>query len=66
MKDQQLRIVPSRWLEQEGRRLDCGPYLSGAIEARVLLDELPVTKQPLKRVTRGEEDGEAAPVSWTG
>lgn len=56
MKENQLRVVPSCWLEKEGRRLDCGPYLSGAIEARVLLDELPATKRWLSRVTlRGIE-----------
>jgi len=29
-----IKTVPSTWLEIEGRRLDCGPYMSGAIEAR--------------------------------
>ena len=33
----QCKVVPSTWLENSGRRLDCGPYLSGAIEARELL-----------------------------
>jgi len=56
MKEKQIRVVPSAWLEKEGRRLDCGPYLSGAIEARVLLDELPATKKWLSKVTlRGIE-----------
>ena len=34
----QVKSVPSTWLENNGRRLDCGPYLSGAIEARELLE----------------------------
>lgn len=51
------KLVPSAWLEKEGRRLDCGPYLSGAIEARVLLDALPATKKPLSKVTEGGTDG---------
>ena len=33
----QIKTVPSTWLENNGRRLDCGPYLCGAIEARGLL-----------------------------
>jgi len=33
----QCKAVPSSWLENNGRRLDCGPYLSGAIEAKELL-----------------------------
>ena len=37
------KIVPSAWLEKEGRRLDCGPYLSGAIETRLLLDQVRAT-----------------------
>jgi type I restriction enzyme S subunit len=33
----QVKAVPSTWLENSGRRLDCGPYMSGAIEAKELL-----------------------------
>ena len=33
----QVKAIPSTWLEENGRRLDCGPYMSGAIEARELL-----------------------------
>jgi type I restriction enzyme S subunit len=46
------KIVPSAWLEQEGRRLDCGPHLSGAMEAKFLLARLSVTKTPLCKLTR--------------
>ena len=35
------KLVPSTWLEQQGRRLDCGPYVSGAMEAKALLNSLP-------------------------
>jgi len=51
------RVVPSAWLEKEGRRLDCGPYLSGAIEARLLLDHVNATKDPLRQLTLGGMDG---------
>ncbi len=33
----QCKVVPSTWLENTRRRLDCGPYLSGAVEAKELL-----------------------------
>ena len=51
------KLVPSGWLEREGRRLDCGPYLSGAMEAKVLLERLPVPRAELCRLTRGHEGG---------
>ena len=47
------KLVPSEWLEQQDRRLDCGPYLSGAMEAYSILSKLPATKTPLKELTRG-------------
>lgn len=47
-----VKTVPSTWLEQEGRRLDCGPYLSGAVEAKVLLGRLPAKKQALRELTQ--------------
>jgi type I restriction enzyme, S subunit len=57
MKKENLRIVPSAWLEKEGRRLDCGPYLSGAIEAKTHLENLAVPKQPLHELTAGHDGG---------
>ena len=36
----------------EGRRLDCGPYMSGAIEARQLLKELSARKDPMQDLTK--------------
>lgn len=49
----QCRLVPSTWLEKNGRRLDCGPYLSGAIEAMELIRKIPATKEPLQQLTSG-------------
>ena len=43
--------MPSAWLEQQGRRLDCGPYLSGTMETKVLLQALPVATDALAQVT---------------
>ena len=51
------KLVPSAWLEQQGRRLDCGPYLSGAIEARLLLTGLPVRCAELRDLTSGHDGG---------
>jgi type I restriction enzyme S subunit len=34
------RVVRSSWLEEGGRRLDCNPYMSGALEARDALKAL--------------------------
>lgn len=51
------KIVRSAWLESKGRRLDCGPYMSGAIEARELLKGLPVRRAELRSVTRGHAGG---------
>ena len=32
-----IKAIPSKWLEANGRRLDCGPYMTGAVEARMLI-----------------------------
>jgi type I restriction enzyme, S subunit len=45
------KSVPSSWLERDGRRLDCNPYMSGALEAKVLLEGLKVRKDALRDVT---------------
>lgn len=45
------KSVPSAWLERDGRRLDCNPYMSGALEAKVLLEGLKARKDALRDVT---------------
>ena len=49
----QVKTIPSRWLEKDGRRLDCGPYMSGAIEAKELLNKLSAAKEPLSDLVSG-------------
>ncbi|AFW95697.1 MULTISPECIES: type I restriction-modification system subunit S [Nostocales] len=49
--------VMSSWMESNGRRLDCNPYLSGAFEAKVILEKLSAKKQPLHEVTKGGLNG---------
>lgn len=51
------KVVRSAWFERAGRRLDCGPYTSGAIEAKELLSALPVRRAELRAVTRGHAGG---------
>ncbi|MEA9797072.1 hypothetical protein VDG07_17365 [Xanthomonas campestris pv. raphani] len=45
------KIVRSNWLESGGRRLDCNPYMSGALEAIDTLNALHVRKDRLDDVT---------------
>jgi len=51
------KSVPSSWLERDGRRLDCGPYMSGALEAKVLLESLNARKDRLADLTAGYKGG---------
>jgi type I restriction enzyme, S subunit len=44
--------VMASWLREQGFRLDAPPFLSGAIEARKLLERLPVKKKPLVFLTQ--------------
>ncbi|HGM5486509.1 TPA: restriction endonuclease subunit S [Serratia marcescens] len=45
----QVKAIPSSWLENNGRRLDCGPYMSGAIEAAELMKQF--SAEPLESLT---------------
>ncbi|WP_263249608.1 methylation-associated defense system restriction endonuclease subunit S MAD5 [Saccharopolyspora rosea] len=49
--------VTSAWLAEQGYRLDPHPYLSGAFEARKLLERLPIRKDPLHSLTSGYNGG---------
>jgi len=53
----QIKTVPSSWIEYNGRRLDCGPYMSGAMEARDLLGKLNARKDRLQDLTEGGISG---------
>ena len=46
-----IAVVRSSWLEEGGRRLDCNPYMSGALEARDALKRLRTPKHKLSDVT---------------
>lgn len=45
------RIVRSGWLENGGRRLDCNPYMSGALEAQETVNGLNTKIEKLREVT---------------
>lgn len=53
----QIKAVPSSWIEKQGHRLDCGPYMSGAMEAREILRQLPARKDHLQNLTKGGISG---------
>lgn len=52
-----IKTIPSTWVENNGCRLDCGPYMSGAFEAKVLLENLCHQKEPLSELTSGGLSG---------
>ena len=51
------RVVRSSWLNEGGRRLDCNPYMSGALEARDALRAISVPKDHLRSITTGFAGG---------
>lgn len=57
MSSPKWKAVRSAWLEEGGRRLDCNPYMSGALEARDALKQLKVRKDALCTLTAGYAGG---------
>lgn len=51
------KVIQRSWMDINGLRLDSGPYLSGAFDARVALERLQVEKEPLHKVTLGGMKG---------
>ncbi|MCK1791934.1 restriction endonuclease subunit S [Pseudomonas koreensis] len=58
------RIVRSGWLDNGGRRLDCNPYMSGALEARDALMRLGCPKEKLCDLTLGMFDSGRESRNW--
>lgn len=52
-----LKTIPAAWLVREGRRFDCGPFLYGAVEAKITIENLPVRKDRLGELTSGHNGG---------
>ena len=46
-------IIRSSWMPGYGYRLDCQPYVGGALEMKTLLERLPLRKDQLSEVTTG-------------
>ena len=44
--------VTSKWLIEQGHRLDVGPFITGAVEARLQLEKLTVRKDKLHLITK--------------
>lgn len=53
----QCKVVPVSWIEGQEHRLDCGPYMSGAMETREKLRQLSVRKNQLQELTIGGTEG---------
>ena len=52
-----VKSIPSSWISRDGLRLDCNPYMSGALEARIRLEELPYPKDTLVSLCSNGIDG---------
>ena len=50
-------IIRSSWMPGYGMRLDCQPYLGGALETKVLLEKLSIRKDKLHSLTTGFDGG---------
>ena len=50
-------VIRSTWMDGYGYRLDTSPYLGGALETKVLLEKLPLRKDPLHILTAGFDGG---------
>lgn len=49
--------VPSNWIRRENTRLDVSPFVSGVVETKIQLEDLPVRKESLHDLTCGPEGG---------
>lgn len=52
-----VQVISSLSLEHAGLRLDCGPYLSGALTSKLLLDRFPGKKMRIGELTENGEQG---------
>lgn len=52
-----VKEVPFSWIDRWGKRLDCNPFMGGAVEARFKLEEASYPKDPLNSLTTGHNGG---------
>ncbi|MCC5789790.1 MAG: hypothetical protein JJT75_09150 [Opitutales bacterium] len=50
-------IIRASWMEGYGYRLDTKPYVGGALQTKILLEELSLRKDPLHKLTKGHDGG---------
>lgn len=50
-------IIRSSWMKGYGYRLDTQPYVGGALQTKIFLEELPLRKDPLHTLTKGHDGG---------
>lgn len=60
----QCKSIPVSWIEHNGRRLDCNPYMSGAIEAKEIINNLRASKEPLFNLTEDIINPGRIPRNW--
>ena len=52
-----VKTIQSSWIDKTGYRLDCNPYMSGAIETKIILENLTCQTRPLNECTLGGDSG---------
>ena len=52
-----VKSIPISWISRDGLRLDCNPYMSGALEAKIRLEDLACPKEKLSTLTKGYSGG---------
>ncbi|PMH08662.1 methylation-associated defense system restriction endonuclease subunit S MAD5 [Vibrio lentus] len=52
-----IKKIQSSWLEKNGYRLDCNPYMSGSVEAIATLESISCRKDLLSTLTAGHDGG---------
>lgn len=52
-----VKTIPSTWLIEEEHRLDCGPFVKGAVEARKTIERLHYPKNRLADLTMNGVNG---------
>lgn len=52
-----VKTIRSSWWEGYGYRLDCQPYLAGALETKIILEGLALRKDRLGSLTQGPNGG---------
>lgn len=52
-----IKAIPISWVKRAGSRLDAGPFVGGALEARLLLEQASFKSQQLRTLTTGFKGG---------